>query len=373
MIDGIIKADGTSRLIRANLPATYEEFRAQAAAGTLPLDVLFNASGWSQMPTFLNKANLLKDSTASTFGLGTDAVPDDVFTYLGQYSQYWWRRKALKSVTKYYESNVAFSSKYSSYFRVNDTGGTLYVADSVTFNENTGKYTLVNPTVCASGTSYSKEYDGKYLHSPDGRIRESNSNEDDLGAVTDILYVTDYSMTYGSQSFAVYKATKVSVLGAASYLISTGETQFVHSTDRNAYQDYGKDSEFEHEYLGVPFDNAVYVPKIEVITYVGTGKYGSSSPNSVTFSFPPKVVFAVGRGAYVAPYSDVDDNCWSLNMNLVTTSYTDWNGLGGEYNGAPKGKKSADGKTLYWYHSGNGGANYQLNTSGVTYSIVGLG
>lgn len=82
MIDGVIKADGTSRLMRANLPATYEEFKARAAAGTLPLDVLFNAAGWSQFPTFLNKANLLRDNTAALFGLGADAVPDDVLALI---------------------------------------------------------------------------------------------------------------------------------------------------------------------------------------------------------------------------------------------------------------------------------------------------
>ena len=82
MIDGIIKADGTSRLLRATLPATYEEFKAQAASGTLPIDVLFNEAGWSQIPTFLNKANLLKDDTASLFDLSANAVPDDVLRIL---------------------------------------------------------------------------------------------------------------------------------------------------------------------------------------------------------------------------------------------------------------------------------------------------
>lgn len=78
MNDGIIKADGTSRLMRAELPATYEEFKAQAAAGTLPMDILFNAAGWTQLPTFLNKGALLKDLTAALFGLDETAVPDDV-------------------------------------------------------------------------------------------------------------------------------------------------------------------------------------------------------------------------------------------------------------------------------------------------------
>lgn len=79
MKDGIIKADGTSRTVRGNFPATYEEFRAQAAAGTLSLDVLFNAAGWSQLPTFLNKGTLLDDPTAALFGLGTDGTPNAVF------------------------------------------------------------------------------------------------------------------------------------------------------------------------------------------------------------------------------------------------------------------------------------------------------
>lgn len=80
MRDGIIKADGTSRLLRADLPATYEELRTKAAAGEQPLDVLFNSAGWSQQPTFLNKANLLQDTTAALFGLGSGAVPDEVLS-----------------------------------------------------------------------------------------------------------------------------------------------------------------------------------------------------------------------------------------------------------------------------------------------------
>ena len=84
MKDGIIRADGTSRLMRANLPGSYEEFRAMAAAGALPLDVLFNAAGWRQPPTFLNKAALLKDTTAALYGLADAAVPDDVLRLLSK-------------------------------------------------------------------------------------------------------------------------------------------------------------------------------------------------------------------------------------------------------------------------------------------------
>lgn len=86
MKDGVIKQDGTSRLMRANLPATYEEFKAVAANGTLTLDILFNATGWQQLPTFLNKANLLKDTTAALFSMDNTAVPDDVFERLSHFT-----------------------------------------------------------------------------------------------------------------------------------------------------------------------------------------------------------------------------------------------------------------------------------------------
>lgn len=82
MKDGIIKANGTSRRVQATFPATYEEFRAKAAAGTLSLDVLFQSAGWSQHPTFLNKANLLDDTTAEMGGFDSNVVPNDVFRYL---------------------------------------------------------------------------------------------------------------------------------------------------------------------------------------------------------------------------------------------------------------------------------------------------
>lgn len=79
MNDGIIKGDGTSRKMKATLPATYEEFRQAAGAGEQTLDVMFNAPGWQQQPTFLNKQNLLKDKTASVYNYGPEGTVDDVF------------------------------------------------------------------------------------------------------------------------------------------------------------------------------------------------------------------------------------------------------------------------------------------------------
>lgn len=91
MKDGIIKAEGNSRLVRSVADfktkyPIYDDFAGALVAGTLPLDILFNAEGWAQLPNFLNKAALLKDATAALFGFTAeqlpDVVPDDVLALL---------------------------------------------------------------------------------------------------------------------------------------------------------------------------------------------------------------------------------------------------------------------------------------------------
>lgn len=79
MKDGIIKGDGTSRKMKATLPATYEEFKQAAGAGEQTLDVMFNAPGWQQQPTFLNKQNLGQDKTMAVYNRGPEGTVDDLF------------------------------------------------------------------------------------------------------------------------------------------------------------------------------------------------------------------------------------------------------------------------------------------------------
>lgn len=63
MRDGIISEEMKSRLIKAGLPATYEELIILAATTGIPADILINEEGWAQLPTYLSKANLMDDVT----------------------------------------------------------------------------------------------------------------------------------------------------------------------------------------------------------------------------------------------------------------------------------------------------------------------
>ena len=359
MIDGIIKADGTSRLMRAELPATYEEFRAQCHAGVQPLDVLFNAIGWRQLPTFLNKASLQRDETANLFGLGNNVVIDDLFSWIGQYNTHWWSRKKDQS---YYEAKLGNKYPYADGYSQNNviiydevTASstnviTLKTADSVSVDLS-GNVTLVNPTVYENNRS---EYDymwyvtqwvaGKYCQ---------------VSAKTDSLAENEVFFVPSTAQFWLYN-TQVGASEAyqvISVLIQAGETTYVHSTDQNAYPDSGVVDGYEYQYLGVPFQNAVTAPKIATGSYAGTGTYGSSNPNSLTFDFEPKLVLLsqnYNNGIHVAPlirgsnYAGVQN---SANTTVLTVS---WNG-----------------NSVYWYSKDS--AALQFNNSNRTYAYVAIG
>ena len=82
MTDGVIIGNGTSRLAKGSFPATYDEFVTLAASSGVPMDVIFNAAGWQQQPTFLNKANLLPDDVAAQLGISSSSVVKDAFIAL---------------------------------------------------------------------------------------------------------------------------------------------------------------------------------------------------------------------------------------------------------------------------------------------------
>lgn len=88
MQDFVPNGTGNSRYLKSvenfkMLYPTYDDFVAALVDGTLPVDFNgINMSGIAQIGTALNKATLLTDATAAMYGLGGDAVPDDVFMAL---------------------------------------------------------------------------------------------------------------------------------------------------------------------------------------------------------------------------------------------------------------------------------------------------
>ena len=121
---------------------------------------------------------------------------------------------------------------------------------------------------------------------------------------------------------------------------------------------------------------------IQEVSYTGTGRYGSGSPSSVTFSFAPDVVIAMGRerdGVYFQYFGresgDNTNYCMSYTKFLPSNSYElSYNifidGTGPGLGGDAYARLTNDGKTLSWYYTN--GAYQQLNYSGDVWHFIGI-
>ena len=134
------------------------------------------------------------------------------------------------------------------------------------------------------------------------------------------------------------------------------------------------------EYLGCLGEKK----QIEYVSYIGTGAGRSeSAPVTLSFSFPPKIILFLGQYStdnlyysYFRPYFAQGRDAWFMStlhvvMDLVPTEYTRYIGFGCYTSFGPYGKKSTDGKKLYWYAPNT--SDVPGNQSGVRYDYLALG
>lgn len=116
--------------------------------------------------------------------------------------------------------------------------------------------------------------------------------------------------------------------------------------------------------------------RIETKSYTGTGKYGEENPNSLTFSFAPAIVIFVGDDTLLMAGGT---NKWFMPMTMLTTEYVNGYGFTTNQNGNGNtlGKKSADGKTIYWYNNYSSqpanAIHFQCNVANRVYKFIGIG
>lgn len=315
----------------------------------------------TQAGTPLNKATLLKDATAALFGLGTDAVPDDVLAELGKYKQYWWRRRT-PSYVQYIEQRSDIQSTYDIIRR----SIPLTYSKDIHITPETGEISLVSPTKLELGNGEREDAErvGSTL-AAEAPCYIQTTVENGAG----IYYLpqgTTYSTfdsttlrrSYGSYYYVIlnYPASpQGQVVTSVPSNVPAGEWEYLTSSDRNAYPDSGTSGGYEYEYLGIPFDNAVTAPKIETGSYVGTGTYGSGNKNTLTFSIKPKVLFIAGDGM----------GSLAVFVDKVTPAKTitgsDADNLGVTWSD----------QTVSWWSTDN--ATEQQNYSGTTYNYVAIG
>lgn len=120
--------------------------------------------------------------------------------------------------------------------------------------------------------------------------------------------------------------------------------------------------------------NANTKARIATGSYTGTGTYGSSNPNSLTFDFVPKFIWLYGQ-MHNERWGHLNYNlgyCTVVATDTLTTDFVGNRGFYqvGDYN-TMYAKKSADGKNVQWYVTQNAAGQY--NASGYTYYYLAIG
>ena len=103
-----------------------------------------------------------------------------------------------------------------------------------------------------------------------------------------------------------------------------------------------------------PTPSDIGAANVTVGSYTGTGTYGADHPNSLTFSFEPKIVII-----------QCDDNVNGIATTFIRGCYYDKSNS--------VGYVSWSGKTMNWYATGSNAPAIQLNMSGLTYRYVAIG
>jgi hypothetical protein len=323
----------------------------------------------TQAGTPLNKATFLKDATAALFGLGTGAVPDDVLAELGKYKQYWWRRRT-PSYVQYIEQRSDIQSTYDIIRR----SIPLTYSKDIHITPETGEISLVSPTKLELGNGEREDAErvGITLAAEAPCYIQTTVENGagiyylPLGTTYSTFDSTTLRRNYGSYYYVIlnYPASpQGQVVTSVPSNVPAGEWEYLTSSDRNAYPDSGTQDGYEYEYLGVPFDNAVTAPKIEVGSYVGTGTYGQANPNTLTFGFVPKLVWIYEANTRYISTSAGYNGLWFASWPYLSylldsgTTVTRYASLSGE--------------TLSWYESSS--AFNQLNDSEKVYTYIAIG
>ena len=346
---------------------------------------MVRADSPTQEGTPLNKATLLKDATAAMFGLGSEAVPDDVLAFIGKYAQHWWRRRKATPVYRYDKvvteqpqttiSELA-SSVPSAKLVVNRDANTgsnavnrnFYYSSSITIDQSTGEVKLVNPTSMYFKVGYSNgfgETEGNYFtniyENPTAVYKGAGKASNGTQKVGGFYY------QYLKSNVEVITSKKV-----FDHYTDLGDWEYVTSISKETYPENGYLNGYVYEYIGVPFDNSVNAVKIETGSYMGTGTYGSSNPCSLTFDFSPILVYIVRKDISGNGYVDAMAKFYSICMDETYPGNSSNSNYYYQSVSANGGEAKLANNTLTWYASS---AAKQMNAldSSYEYRYVAIG
>lgn len=347
----------------------------------------------TQAGTPLSKASLLKDATIAQFGLGSGAVPDDVFAWLGKYNEHWWSLLHGQAYS-YFEEVRADITQTMLTLSEGDASNIFKISKSISI-DSSGNISLDSPTSLSGNIEYMAQNiianAPCYFFTNDSAVPGGESS-------TAIYYIPSGSTYYyvssprvpldnpaytivndgygrGWLSVGAAQGIRAKLVTTRLIQVPAGETTYEHSTDRNAHPDSGTVDGITYSYLSVPFEKFPTMPRIEIGSYVGTGTYGSDNRNRITLPFKPKILWLIcmkytsGGTVYWTNFSDAGSVTIVDAGELKDNSQIGMGFTSGDYRTYAWGR--LDDLTYEWYNTQS--ASAQCNASGCTYYYAVIG
>lgn len=343
-------------------------------------DTLYPKTIGTQVDGIFTAEQTLTNNTKTLYGLGTNAVPDDVFAWLGKYNQYWWKKRSYVEASGYEEKQTdATATVDLLYANDNTTTNTISYSDSISINQSAGTVSLKNPsTVTLRYNKYSESelinlFAGKYIKGAKDSpltiyLVGVKIGQTPLGTNGNLIQNFDSDTETGRYIRITYPALKV-ITSKQVTTPTIGDWSYLQSSNRNAYPDSGIVDGYEYLYLGKPYENFLEGnAKIRKGSYTGTGTYGKSAneySNSIYIDFNPSIVLISKPDTYNYAIFPVFSGL--NNYGTVGSAWENGDNLFALENGK-----------LYWWYGGTGTntnniVKSQLNMSGKTYNWVSIG
>ena len=229
-------------------------------------DTLYPKTKVEQVEGAYTQQQILADSTKALFGLGTDAVPNQVLKFLGQFNLYQWkRRKVTKKLVKTAVSQLD-SLHYNTAFYVFYTNAAPYITND--FSDSSVKWGS-SPTYFGGGQAQSTT------------TQMTNTLKNCSWTPTHGRTDTPASPKFYSGSSARFSSTTSNNLTTVtgtdtvqlSCQITYSDWEILKSTNRNEYQDSGMSNPvaindgyecYEYVYLGNPYELLNMLPQTSV-------------------------------------------------------------------------------------------------------------
>ena len=291
---------------------------------------------------YYDKEAIISNNTLTSLGLSESSTPDDVFQLLGRFNnnlgnEYLWGKGTYaENLTAIGRSLIlSYSPEYST---------TAEYGDSISFDSE-GNAFIVNSQTVQVGYAADGVIDGQnFINLIKGKYVLCNN----------VLYKFDSGAKFSvSTKLSKYIYVESGGNTVESKIATFG---YVNSQYDDAYPPSVPDG-YVYNALGRLGDKA----NIVTGSYVGTGTYGASNPNTLTFDFEPKLV--VINGMYAVSAGTI--SIFVRGMIYYTAAYSNEIQLTNFQNCSFLGVK------MSWYSTRSD--LWQLNESGATYYYIALG